>query len=101
MLTELLVERTHICEVLTSLLVVLAASHGNQPFSKLPIQFDGFTRPCLFGNPGNLKGNGTRSIISVAVYVGIPVHILLHGVLQPLQSLINVAFIQRDLNEES
>ncbi len=34
MLTELLVERTHVCEVLTSLLVVLTAPHGNQSFGK-------------------------------------------------------------------
>ncbi len=39
MLTELLVERTHVYEVLTSLLVVLTAPHGDQSFSILLIYF--------------------------------------------------------------
>src|SRR5258706_417640 len=57
-------------------------------------------RSGLFGGPGDLEGNVTVSIIAVAINVGVAVTILLCSSLKPLQGLVDVAFVQGDLDQE-
>src|SRR6266567_2048070 len=57
-------------------------------------------RSGLFGGPGDLEGDVAISVIAVAITVGIAVTILLCSPLKSLQGLVNVAFVQGDLDQE-
>ena len=67
-LAKLLVQDTHLCEERAGLLVVLAASLGDQAFSTLPIQLDGLARTRLFGGLGNLEGDVTERSRPLKLY---------------------------------
>src|SRR6266699_7241745 len=85
-LVKLLVQGAHFCEKRACVLVVLAASLGNQSFSPLPVQLDGFTWVRLFGGPGDLKGDVAEAVIPIALVVGVAVAIFLRHPFHPVRS---------------
>src|SRR5258708_1273655 len=54
----------------------------------------------LFGGPGDLEGDVAVSVIAGAITVGVAVTILLCSPLKSLQGLVNVTFVQGDLDQE-
>src|SRR6266567_6412316 len=99
-LSKLLVQGAHLCEERACVLVVLAASLGDQSFSPLPVQLDGLTWTQLFGGPGDLKGDVAEAVIPIALVVGVAVAILLRYPFQQVQGAVNIPFIQGDLDQE-
>src|SRR3989440_7450916 len=99
-LAKLLVQSTHLCQVLAGFLVFLTTSLGDQSFGKLSIQLDCLTRSRFFGGPGDLKGDIAVPVITIAISVGVAVDILLRDPFQQLQGFVDFAFIQGDLDQE-
>src|SRR5712691_3444797 len=99
-LTEFLIQGTHLQQICAGCLVVLTFSHGNQSFGVLPVQFDCLTWTRLLGGPGNLEGDIAISVISIATIVDVSVAVLLSDSLQQLQSFVNFIFVQGNLDQE-
>src|SRR5713101_8963670 len=57
-------------------------------------------RSRLFGSPGNFEGDVAESVIPIALIIGVAVDVLLSHALQQLQGVVNVAFIQGNLDQE-
>src|SRR5713226_6164008 len=57
-------------------------------------------RSRLFGSSGDLEGDVAESVIPIALIIGVAVDVLLRHALQQLQGVVDVAFIQGNLDQE-